>query len=135
MTERRSEFGYEDLLACGRGELFGAGNAQLPLPPMLMFERIPLISKDGGANGKGQVTAEMAINGNPQVEWFFGCHFPGDSVRIEVQGATVLPAADGCNHHHIARLGERIREAQGLRCDRSGRRQIRSLQKCPIQSK
>ena len=78
MTERRSEYGYEDLLACGRGELFGAGNAQLPLPPMLMFERIPFISEDGGANGKGQVTAEMALDGNPLVEWCFRCHFKGD---------------------------------------------------------
>jgi len=90
MTERRSEFGYEDLLACGRGELFGAGNAQLPLPPMLMFERIPLISEDGGANGKGQVTAEMAINGNPQVEWFFGCHFKGDPVMPGCLGLDAL---------------------------------------------
>jgi len=75
MTERRPSFEYEDLLSCGRGELFGPGNAQLPLPPMLMFNRIPLISEDGGANGKGQVVAEMTIAGNPQVEWFFDCHF------------------------------------------------------------
>ena len=48
MSERRSSFGYEDLLACGRGELFGPGNAQLPLPPMLMFDRITEISEQGG---------------------------------------------------------------------------------------
>ncbi len=75
MTERRPSFEYEDLLACGRGELFGPGNAQLPLPPMLMFERIPLVSEEGGAHGKGQIVAEMQIADNPQVEWFFACHF------------------------------------------------------------
>ncbi len=50
MSERRSSFEYEDLLACGRGELFGPGNAQLPLPPMLMFDRIAEITETGGAN-------------------------------------------------------------------------------------
>ena len=48
MTERRSSYDYEALLACGRGELFGPGNAQLPLPPMLMFDRITEISETGG---------------------------------------------------------------------------------------
>ncbi len=48
---RRSSYSYEDLLACGRGELFGPGNAQLPLPPMLMFDRISSIGEDGGAHG------------------------------------------------------------------------------------
>ena len=48
MEPRRHSFEYEDLLACGRGELFGAGNAQLPLPPMLMFDRITLIDNTGG---------------------------------------------------------------------------------------
>ena len=61
MSERRSQFAYEDLLACGRGELFGAGNAQLPLPPMLMFDRIADISETGGAHGKGGVRAEFDI--------------------------------------------------------------------------
>ena len=44
MDNRRHSFEYEELLACGRGELFGPGNAQLPLPPMLMFDRISEIS-------------------------------------------------------------------------------------------
>ena len=44
MKDRRNSYAYEELLACGRGELFGAGNAQLPLPPMLMFDRITEIS-------------------------------------------------------------------------------------------
>ena len=64
MDERRTSFSYEDLIACGRGELFGPGNAQLPLPPMLMFDRISEISETGGANGKGGVRAEFDINSN-----------------------------------------------------------------------
>jgi 3-hydroxyacyl-[acyl-carrier protein] dehydratase/trans-2-decenoyl-[acyl-carrier protein] isomerase len=77
MTERRSSFAYEDLLACGRGEMFGPGNAQLPLPPMLMFDRITEISETGGENGKGYVRAEMDVK--PDL-WFFQCHFKGDPV-------------------------------------------------------
>ena len=55
MSERASSFDYEALLACGRGELFGEGNAQLPLPPMLMFDRITSIGEEGGEYGKGHV--------------------------------------------------------------------------------
>jgi hypothetical protein len=58
---RQSSFTYEELLACGRGELFGPGNAQLPLPPMLMFDRITSIGEDGGAYGKGHVLAELDV--------------------------------------------------------------------------
>ncbi|MGA3342635.1 MAG: hypothetical protein ABSD11_19020, partial [Methylocella sp.] len=57
MNERRANFGYEDLIACGRGELFGPGNPQLPLPPLLMFDRIMDISEQGGANSKGVILA------------------------------------------------------------------------------
>jgi 3-hydroxyacyl-[acyl-carrier protein] dehydratase/trans-2-decenoyl-[acyl-carrier protein] isomerase len=77
LTERQSQFGYEELLACGRGELFGPGNPQLPLPPMLMFDRITRISSDGGEHGKGEIIAELDIN--PDL-WFFDCHFKGDPV-------------------------------------------------------
>src|SRR6201993_5591755 len=77
MDNRRSSFNYEELLACGRGELFGAGNPQLPLPPMLMFDRISEISETGGANSKGGVLAELDIK--PDL-WFFGCHFKNDPV-------------------------------------------------------
>lgn len=90
MTERRSSFEYEDLLACGRGELFGPGNAQLPLPPMLMFQRIAAISDAGGAHGKGQIVAEMDIAGNAQTEWFFACHFKGDPVMPGCLGLDAL---------------------------------------------
>jgi 3-hydroxyacyl-[acyl-carrier protein] dehydratase/trans-2-decenoyl-[acyl-carrier protein] isomerase len=77
IQERRSSYDYEDLLACGRGELFGAGNAQLPLPPMLMFDRITEISETGGEFGKGLIRAELDVN--PEL-WFFACHFKGDPV-------------------------------------------------------
>ena len=87
MSERRSSFAYEELLACGRGELFGAGNAQLPLPPMLMFDRITDISEAGGANGKGGVRAEFDIK--PEL-WFFSCHFKGDPVMPGCLGLDAL---------------------------------------------
>ena len=87
MADRRSSFEYEDLLACGRGELFGMGNAQLPLPPMLMFDRISEISETGGANGKGCVRAELAIR--PDL-WFFPCHFQGDPVMPGCLGLDAL---------------------------------------------
>ena len=74
---RPSSFDYEQLLACGRGELFGAGNARLPAPPMLMFDRITHIDEEGGAYGKGLIHAELDIK--PDL-WFFGCHFIGDAV-------------------------------------------------------
>lgn len=72
-----SSFDYEALLASGRGELFGPGNAQLPAPPMLMFDRIVRIEAEGGKYGKGYVEAEFDIK--PDL-WFFGCHFIGDPV-------------------------------------------------------
>lgn len=80
MAERRSSYEYEDLLTCARGELFGRGNAQLPLPPMLMFDRISAISDTGGAHGKGQIVAELKVADNPALDWFFACHFKGDPV-------------------------------------------------------
>ncbi len=73
----RNSFGYDDLLACGHGELFGPGNPRLPLPPMLMFDRITRIASDGGAHGKGETIAELDIR--PDL-WFFECHFESDPV-------------------------------------------------------
>jgi 3-hydroxyacyl-[acyl-carrier protein] dehydratase/trans-2-decenoyl-[acyl-carrier protein] isomerase len=75
--QKKNSFTFEELLACGRGEMFGEGNAQLPLPPMLMFDRIVSITEDGGAYGNGQIIAELDIK--PDL-WFFGCHFQGDPV-------------------------------------------------------
>ncbi len=77
MTSNASSYDYEALLACGRGELFGGDNAQLPLPPMLMFDRITHVSADGGVYGKGRLVAEMDVT--PE-RWFFPCHFQGDPV-------------------------------------------------------
>lgn len=90
MAERRSSYEFEDLLACGRGELFGPGNAQLPLPPMLMFDRIGSISEGGGAHGKGHVEAELAVAGNSRLDWFFNCHFQGDPVMPGCLGLDAL---------------------------------------------
>lgn len=73
----QSSFSYDDIIACGQGKLFGPGNAQLPLPPMLMFDRITEVSRDGGSHGKGVICAELDIN--PEL-WFFDCHFQGDPV-------------------------------------------------------
>src|SRR4026208_1887239 len=87
MVERKSRFAYEDLLACGRSELFGPGNAQLPLPPMLMFDRITHVSADGGAHGKGQIIAEFDTK--PDL-WFFACHFLGDPVMPGCLGLDAL---------------------------------------------
>ena len=83
----QSSFSYEELLACGRGELFGPGNAQLPLPPMLMFDRISAIAADGGPNGKGHVRAELDVR--PDL-WFFPCHFQGDPVMPGCLGLDAL---------------------------------------------
>ena len=87
MEDRRANFEYDDLLACGRGELFGQGNAQLPAPPMLMFDRIGEISETGGPNDKGYVRAELAIK--PDL-WFFSCHFLNDPVMPGCLGLDAL---------------------------------------------
>ena len=86
-AERPSSFDYEDLLRCARGELFGVGNPQLPLPPLLMFDRINDIGEEGGAHGKGRVRAELAVN--PDL-WFFSCHFRGDPVMPGCLGLDAL---------------------------------------------
>jgi len=74
---RPSSYDRDQLLACARGELFGDGNARLPSPPMLMFDRITRIAGTGGAHGKGEIHAELDID--PHL-WFFACHFDGDPV-------------------------------------------------------
>ena len=76
MQNQRTSFDYEELLACGRGDLFPEG-PQLPLPPMLMFDRISEIAETGGAHGKGLIRAELDVK--PDL-WFFACHFKGDPV-------------------------------------------------------
>ena len=83
----KSSYTYEDIIACGNGELFGPGNAQLPLPPMLMFDRITNVSAEGGANDKGVIEAEFDIK--PDL-WFFDCHFKGDPVMPGCLGLDAL---------------------------------------------
>jgi 3-hydroxyacyl-[acyl-carrier protein] dehydratase/trans-2-decenoyl-[acyl-carrier protein] isomerase len=84
---RQSSFDLAGLLACARGELFGPGNARLPLPPMLMFDRITKITEKGGSVGKGEVEAELDVNPNL---WFFKCHFQGDPVMPGCLGLDAL---------------------------------------------
>ena len=74
---KKSSFNYEKLIECGKGLLFGEGNAQLPLPPMLMFDRIININETGGEFSKGEVIAELDIKSDL---WFFDCHFKNDPV-------------------------------------------------------
>lgn len=73
----KSAYTKDELIACGHGELFGPGNAQLPIDKMLMVDRITHISSQGGAYDKGEIVAELDIR--PDL-WFFDCHFPGDPV-------------------------------------------------------
>ena len=86
MQNRRSSFDFDDLLACGRGEMF-LGGPQLPLPPMLMFERISEISDHGGEHGRGLARAELDLK--PDL-WFFSCHFKGDPVMPGCLGLDAL---------------------------------------------
>ena len=74
---KKSSFNYNELISCANGELFGPGNAKLPLPPMLMFDRITEITNDKGAFNKGSLKAELDIKKNL---WFFDCHFKEDPV-------------------------------------------------------
>ena len=75
--KKKSSYSYQELINCGNGNLFGEGNAKLPLPPMLMFDRITKISEDSGLFKKGLIKAELDIKDNL---WFFDCHFKKDPV-------------------------------------------------------
>jgi 3-hydroxyacyl-[acyl-carrier protein] dehydratase/trans-2-decenoyl-[acyl-carrier protein] isomerase len=77
VSEHKNSYTFEDLIECAKGHLFGPGNAQLPLPPMLMIDRILKIDDKGGRYGKGEIVAEFDIK--PDL-WFFACHFKGDPV-------------------------------------------------------
>jgi 3-hydroxyacyl-[acyl-carrier protein] dehydratase/trans-2-decenoyl-[acyl-carrier protein] isomerase len=74
---KKNSYSYQDLITCGNGELFGPGNAKLPLPPMLMFDRITEINENNGSFNKGSLKAELDIKDEL---WFFECHFKGDPV-------------------------------------------------------
>lgn len=84
---KKDHYSYEDLLECAHGRLFGPGNAQLPLPPMLMLDRIVRIAETGGKFGKGELVAELDIR--PDL-WFFACHFEGDPVMPGCLGLDAL---------------------------------------------
>ena len=74
---KKNSFKYEDLIECANGKLFGPGNAKLPLPPMLMFDRINKIKDSEGQFNKGHIEAELDIKNSL---WFFDCHFKNDPV-------------------------------------------------------
>lgn len=85
--KQQNSFNYEELISCAKGEMFGLGNPQLPLPPMLMCDRITHIDAQGGEFGKGLIEAELDIH--PDL-WFFPCHFQGDPVMPGCLGMDAL---------------------------------------------
>jgi 3-hydroxyacyl-[acyl-carrier protein] dehydratase/trans-2-decenoyl-[acyl-carrier protein] isomerase len=84
---RKTSYSYEELLQCARGELFDPDSAKLPLPDMLMTDRVTRIVNTGGKYGKGEIIAELDIN--PDL-WFFKCHFQGDPVMPGCLGLDAL---------------------------------------------
>ena len=86
-ASQQSSYSYDELILCAKGELFGPGNPQLPMPPMLMCDRITSISKNGGKFDRGKIIAEFDIN--PQL-WFFKCHFENDPVMPGCLGMDAL---------------------------------------------
>jgi 3-hydroxyacyl-[acyl-carrier protein] dehydratase/trans-2-decenoyl-[acyl-carrier protein] isomerase len=94
MTDRPTRIDHEGLLAGARGEMFGMGNPQLPMPPMLMMDRVSEISDNGGSAGKGHVVAEFDIR--PDL-WFFACHFIGDPVMPGCLGLDAMWQLTGFN--------------------------------------
>ena len=101
--EQKNNYNYEDLITCAKGKLFGPGNAQLPMPPMLMFDKITKISSEGGSNNKGVINAEMEIKPNL---WFFDCHFIDDPV---MPGCLGLDAMWQLLGFYLGWLGEKGR--------------------------
>ena len=74
---KKNSFNYEELIECADGKLFGPGNAKLPSPPMLMFNRITNVQENKGKYNKGLIEAEFDVE---KKLWFFGCHFKEDPV-------------------------------------------------------
>lgn len=87
MPKAKNAYDFDDLIACAKGEMFGPGNPQLPMPPMLMVDRITTITDEGGAYGKGYIEAEFDVK--PDL-WFFECHFIGDPVMPGCLGLDAL---------------------------------------------
>ena len=94
MSEKINSIDYEELISCAKGDMFGDGNPQLPMPPMLMMDRISEISSEGGFSGKGHVIAEYDIK--PDL-WFFKCHFINDPVMPGCLGLDALWQLTGFN--------------------------------------
>ena len=94
MSQYPDSLSKEQLLECASGHMFGEGNPQLPMPPMLMMDRVTEISLDGGTFDKGHVIAEFDVN--PDL-WFFKCHFPGDPVMPGCLGLDALWQLTGFN--------------------------------------
>ena len=86
-ADRKNSYDYDELIACAKGELFDPESAKLPLPNMLMTDRVTLITNEGGQYGKGEIQAELDIN--PDL-WFFKCHFDGDPVMPGCLGLDAL---------------------------------------------
>ena len=84
---KKNSYSYDELISCGEGKLFGPGNAKLPLPPMLMFDRITEINEDKGSFKKGLLKAELDIKNDL---WFFNCHFKKDPVMPGCLGLDAL---------------------------------------------
>jgi len=87
LPPRKNAYDYDDMLACGHGEMFGKQNGRLPKPPMLMTDRVTLITDDSGKYGKGEIKAEFDIK--PDL-WFFDCHFEDDPVMPGCLGLDAL---------------------------------------------
>lgn len=100
---QKDNYNYDDLIKCANGDLFGPGNAQLPMPPMLMFDKIKKISSEGGESNKGIILAELDIK--PDL-WFFGCHFVNDPV---MPGCLGLDAMWQLLGFYLGWLGEKGR--------------------------
>lgn len=101
--QRQNSFSYDEIIACGKGELFGEGNAQLPLPNMLMMDRITHISDQGGEFDKGEIIAELDIH--PDL-WFFACHFESDPVMPGALGLDALWQLTGFYLGWLGGLGQ-----------------------------
>ena len=96
---QKDHYDRDELLDCGYGRMFGPGNARLPVPNMLMMDRVLKINSDGGKYGKGEMIAELDIH--PDL-WFFACHFPGDPVMPGCLGLDAMWQLVG---FHLAWLG------------------------------
>ena len=100
---QKNSYNYNELISCGEGKLFGEGNAKLPLPPMLMFDRITEIKKDTGEFKKGFIKAELDIKDNL---WFFDCHFQKDPVMPGCLGLDAMWQLVGFYLGWIGELGK-----------------------------